>query len=208
MAMIGLLAMLRARTRCTPRPAASSSTSAGSLPNSADVPIHVARQRGFTLLELMIVVAMLGILAAIAIPSFFSESARAKANSETGEILAELSTREDQYGLENGTYLSTAACPALPSAKPQSASSCVALAGPWGRLKVRLEDMNIRCSYAVTAGAAGTPATPPAQFTMVQQPGTWYFIVATCDEDGSSAKNGTYFLSSADKAIQKHYDGQ
>jgi prepilin-type N-terminal cleavage/methylation domain-containing protein len=168
----------------------------------------MARQRGFTLLELMIVVAMLGILAAIAIPSFFSESARAKANSETGEILAELSTREEQYAAENGSYLPTATCPAAPSAKPQDAASCVISTGPWGKLKVRLEDMNIRCTYAVTAGAAGTTATPPAPFTMPAQPGIWYYIVATCDEDGSSSKNGTYFLSSADKIIQKHYDGQ
>ncbi|HEV7557410.1 MAG TPA: type II secretion system protein [Kofleriaceae bacterium] len=167
----------------------------------------MARQRGFTLLELMIVVAMLGILAAIAIPSFFSESARAKANGETGEILAELSTREDQYGLENGSYLATATCPATPSAKPQSAASCVASTGPWGKLKVRLEEINIRCTYAVTAGAPGATVTPPAPFTMTQQPGAWYYILATCDEDGSSGKNGTYFLSSADKAIQKHYDG-
>jgi prepilin-type N-terminal cleavage/methylation domain-containing protein len=167
----------------------------------------MSRQRGFTLLELMIVVAMLAVLAAIAIPTFFSESRRAKANSETGEILAELSTREDQYGLENGTYLATAACPATPSPTRQSAASCVASTGPWGKLKVVLDDINIRCSYAVTAGLPGAVATPPAPFTMVQQAGAWYFIVATCDEDASSAKNGTYFLSSADKTIQTHYDG-
>ena len=166
-----------------------------------------SRQAGFTLLELMIVVAMLGILSAIAIPTFFSESARAKANSEVGTMFDELSTREDQYGAENGVYLATTACPATPTPEGTSAQSCVVTGGTWKPLKIRLPDRDLRCSYVTTVGAAGTTASPPAPFTMVTPPGNWYYIVATCDEDGSPVKNGTYFISSADKAVQKHYDG-
>ena len=115
-----------------------------SLADPVDAPIMTTRCRprsreaGFTLLELLVVVAMLGILAAIAIPSFFSQSSKAKANTEVGSIFDELATREDQYAQENGTYLSAAACPATPTPNGSDAVSCVTTGGPWKPLKARL----------------------------------------------------------------------
>src|SRR5688572_20234593 len=67
------------------------------------------RRRGFTLLELMIVVALIAILATLVIPSFFSESNRAKAESEVAAVFAELRTKEEAYKVEKGVYLSTGA---------------------------------------------------------------------------------------------------
>ena len=60
--------------------------------------------RGFTLIELMIVVAIIGILAAIAVPNFIRFTARAR-QSEAKSNLKGFYTAAKSYYAENSTYV-------------------------------------------------------------------------------------------------------
>jgi type IV pilus assembly protein PilA len=61
------------------------------------------KSEGFTLVELMVVIVIVGILAAVAIPKFLDASNKAKA-SEFPTQLTALYTGEMAYNAENGTY--------------------------------------------------------------------------------------------------------
>jgi type IV pilus assembly protein PilA len=64
------------------------------------------RRGGFTLIELMIVVAIIGILAAIAIPNFLRFQLKAK-SSEGKTNLAAIRTAEESYFAEYGLYIAS-----------------------------------------------------------------------------------------------------
>jgi type IV pilus assembly protein PilA len=71
---------------------------------SLDLPLR-RRRHGFTLIELMIVVGIIGILAAIAIPNFLRYQLRTRA-TETLTHLKGIATTEIAYYAEHGTYVS------------------------------------------------------------------------------------------------------
>lgn len=63
----------------------------------------LSNEKGFTLIELMIVVAIIGILAAIAIPNFMAY--QCKANQREGQAqMSNLRTALEAYYAENNTY--------------------------------------------------------------------------------------------------------
>ena len=160
------------------------------------------QERGFTLIEIMLALAVVAALAVLAVPTFFRESRKVRGKSEVTTMFAELSTKEDQYKVLTSSYLSAAACPSAPSSAGQDASACVASGQPWNTLAVALPQPKLECSYAITVGAAGTTPSPPTPFTMSAPAGAWFYIVATCDLDGTSSTNSRYFTNSVDPALQ------
>ena len=85
------------------------------------------REAGFTLLELMVAVAVIAILAVIALPTYSGQTRKAKAMAEVQPMFNDLRIRMEQYLQEQGVYPATigrtSSTPQAPRARPRSRSS-------------------------------------------------------------------------------------
>lgn len=66
----------------------------------------LVKNKAFTLIELLIVVAIIGILAAIAVPNFLNAQLRAKIAATEGDMKA-IGTALEMYAIDHGTYPNT-----------------------------------------------------------------------------------------------------
>jgi prepilin-type N-terminal cleavage/methylation domain-containing protein len=163
------------------------------------------REQGFTIIELGVVIAILGVLAALVIPNWASTARNKKYDPELSAMMTEISTREEQYKSEtgNGLYLAEAQCPASPNPNGVdfNATCIPSSASTWATLRVVPTDSLIRCTYQVTVGAPGTAPSPPSPcvtptgaYTTLA--GSWYYTIATCDMDGNGGTNATFCVAS------------
>lgn len=173
------------------------------------------QQSGFTLIELMVTVAVISILAVIALPSFFSESRKTKAFAEVQPMFNDLRIRLEQYLQENGQYPPTIGEATLhPAGAPSTTRQAInPLPAEWQAIKVRISGNDqVYCGYTWVTGLANDgsnigPQASAAPFLFTAPSADWYYLLAKCDMDGDGAVFSWYFASSTNPTIQRLNEG-
>ncbi len=129
------------------------------------------KQKGFTLIELMIVVAIIGILAAVAIPAFLEYMNSGK-GAEGDIAINHLEKNAKTYYVKNSGFpTGTDAATPGTACCAQAGKTCKALATdwalatpahPWADLKFEMTDDGFRFQYAYTGVATGATYTATA----------------------------------------------
>ena len=134
---------------------------------------NISDQRGFTLIEVLLVVSILGILAAVAVPKF--DNAKALAN--TAKIQSDMQTIDSaivMYEMENGT-------------PPSAANNLKALSG--------YIDPNIAPPTSGKCFLKGSESTDAQNI-----PGTAYTLALDSNSSQIRAHLGTYTVASFGKS--------
>lgn len=115
---------------------------------------------GFTLIELMIAVAIVGILAAVAIPSYNNYVARSRIADATSQ-LSDLRLRMEQFRQDNRTYLAGVACTVGDYSSASFSYSCAGTASTftWTATNIAGEGLGSAGNYAYTIDETGIQTT-------------------------------------------------
>lgn len=119
-------------------------------------------KKGFTLTELLIVVAIIGILAVIAIPAYVGQTKRA-ARTEAYTNLQTLRLLEEQYYAENGCYYRTGATPVCTDTTISGVANIQAATFLPGFKPGDAASLNY--SYSIETTTATGSTTPATAFT-------------------------------------------
>jgi type IV pilus assembly protein PilE len=172
-------------------------------------------ERGFTLIELMIVVAVVAVLAAVVVPTFMQSANKTRGKTEVTAMFAEIAMKEEAYKTESPTsvYLDAAKCHTGGAQKAayNFQTTCITAGSAWETLHIQPPESSMYCAYTIKTGKKTDPLTPPGTFknsrgvAATAEPSLssgWWYVVADCDEDRAGGTNAQYYMSSLDSKLQ------
>ena len=170
-------------------------------------------QAGFTLLEMLIVIALIAILATVALPTFFSTTRKARGKAEVAPMFADLRQRLESFHQENGVYPANIGEGTTHPATPTDIKQTLyPLPAAWLALKVRPSGPDeVHCGYTWVTGVANDGANIGAQgttFGFTPPAVNWYYLLAHCNLDGNAGVDSYYFSSSVDPKIDVRNEGR
>ena len=107
------------------------------------------RVKGFTLIEVMITIAILAIVAAVALPSYLDYVTRSRL-VEAKSSLVDMRTRLEQHFLDNRTFPATPCTPVVPMATKYFNVTCVSAAPPTNTYTVTASGKDSMAGFVFT----------------------------------------------------------
>ncbi len=121
-------------------------------------------QRAFTLIELMVTVAIIGILAAVALPAYSEYLARGRIPDATAR-LATLQVQMEQYFQDNRTYVGAPACSSDSSSSKNFDFECSGTTATTYVLSATGKDSMSGFTYSVNQANVKATSSVPSGWT-------------------------------------------